>query len=88
MWLSSLYGARTRCSGLRTLASTVSADVAAAATAANRSWLEECVLLLLCVLALDQFADYGSDQVQAAWLHTHTYSCFHLQPLSQLLEHT
>lgn len=31
--------------------------------AANRAWLEECVVHLLCVLALDRFGDYVSDQV-------------------------
>jgi len=33
------------------------------AVAANSRWLEECIMLLLCVLSLDRFADYGSDQV-------------------------
>ncbi|GFH28065.1 helicase ATP-binding domain-containing protein, partial [Haematococcus lacustris] len=37
----------------------------AAAAAANKGWLEECVVLLLCVLALDRFSDFGSDQVTA-----------------------
>ena len=32
---------------------------------ANNDWLEECVVRLLCVLALDRFGDYVSDQVVA-----------------------
>ena len=31
----------------------------------NASWLEECVMHLLCVLALDQFGDFASDDVVA-----------------------
>jgi len=31
----------------------------------NASWLEECALHLLCVLALDQFGDFASDDVVA-----------------------
>lgn len=42
----------------------VTPEVLAAATEANRNWLEDCLVLLLCVLALDRFADYGSDQVR------------------------
>ncbi len=38
------------------------ADVAAAA-AANTGWLEDCAIHLLCVLALDRFGDFVSDQV-------------------------
>lgn len=38
------------------------ADVAAAA-AANAAWLEDCAIHLLCVLALDRFGDFVSDQV-------------------------
>lgn len=34
-----------------------------AAVEANHRWLEDCIVLLMCVLALDRFADYGSDQV-------------------------
>lgn len=41
----------------------VSPELVATAAEANRSWLEDCLVLLLCVLALDRFADYGSDQV-------------------------
>jgi hypothetical protein len=29
----------------------------------NAAWLEECAVRLLCVLALDRFGDYVSDQV-------------------------
>ncbi|GAX73980.1 hypothetical protein CEUSTIGMA_g1430.t1 [Chlamydomonas eustigma] len=36
-----------------------------AAVDANANWLEDCLVLLLCVLALDRFGDYGSDQVTA-----------------------
>jgi len=50
------------CTGKRKLGS-VSCEALSAAVAANSQWLEECVMLLLCVLSLDRFADYGSDQV-------------------------
>ncbi|KAI3435532.1 hypothetical protein D9Q98_001597 [Chlorella vulgaris] len=40
------------------------ADVTAAA-AANARWLEDCAIHLLCVLALDRFGDFVSDQVVA-----------------------
>ena len=40
-----------------------SAQEAVAAVTANRAWLEECIIHLLCVLALDRFSDYVSDQV-------------------------
>ncbi len=52
-----------RHAGLRTLAAVDGAAVAAAA-GANAAWLEDCIVLLLCVLALDRFGDYGSDQVR------------------------
>ena len=35
----------------------------AAARAANSGWLEDCAIHLLCVLALDRFGDFVSDQV-------------------------
>jgi TATA-binding protein-associated factor len=41
----------------------VTPEVLSAAVMANAHWLEESVMLLMCVLALDRFADYGSDQV-------------------------
>ncbi|PNH08544.1 TATA-binding protein-associated factor [Tetrabaena socialis] len=41
----------------------------AAARAANRRWLEDCIVHLLCVLALDRFGDYGSDQALEQYLH-------------------
>jgi hypothetical protein len=41
----------------------VGAGDAAAAAAANASWLEDCAIHLLCVLALDRFGDFVSDQV-------------------------
>eukprot|EP00887_Chlorella_sp_A99_P001519 scaffold8.g1519.t1 len=43
----------------------VSPADAAGAAAANRTWLEDCASHLLCVLALDRFGDYLSDQVVA-----------------------
>ena len=33
------------------------------ASGRNREWLEDCAVHLLCVLALDRFADFISDQV-------------------------
>lgn len=60
--------------GLRKLAAAGSAQVEAAAIA-NAAWLEDVVMHLLCVLALDRFADYVSDQVggtqQSTWLACH-----------------
>ena len=38
-------------------------DAASAAAAANVSWIEDCIVRTVCVLALDRFADYVSDQV-------------------------
>lgn len=49
-------------SGKPRLSSARAADSAAAA-AANAAWLEDCVVRLLCVLALDRFGDFVSDQV-------------------------
>ncbi|KAK9823112.1 hypothetical protein WJX72_000353 [[Myrmecia] bisecta] len=43
----------------------VTAQAAAAAAAANQACLEDCVVRLLCVLALDRFGDFVSDQVVA-----------------------
>ncbi|KAG2490891.1 hypothetical protein HYH03_010808 [Edaphochlamys debaryana] len=43
----------------------ISPEHVAAARSANRRWLEDCCAHLLCVLALDRFGDYGSDQVTA-----------------------
>lgn len=48
--------------GVRQLAAVAPSQVEAAA-AANAAWLEDVVMHLLCVLALDRFADYVSDQV-------------------------
>ena len=50
--------------GMRSLG-LVTLDVVVAAREANRHWVEDCLVLLLCVLALDRFGDYGSDQVTA-----------------------
>jgi hypothetical protein len=45
-------------------AATAAAAAAAAASAtANVSWIEDCIVRAVCVLALDRFADYVSDQV-------------------------
>ena len=43
----------------------VTPELAQAACEANSQWLEDCLVMLLCVLALDRFGDYGSDQVTA-----------------------
>jgi len=50
--------------GLRRLAP-VTQEHVDAAIAANAGWLEDAIVHLLCVLALDRFADYVSDQVSA-----------------------
>lgn len=42
---------------------TLGGGISAAAAAANAAWLEDCIVHLLCVLALDRFGDFGSDQV-------------------------
>ncbi len=34
-----------------------------AARHSNSQWLEDCTIRLLCVLALDRFGDFTSDQV-------------------------
>lgn len=47
--------------GKRTLGPVVPEHVAAAAEA-NSAWLQDAIMHLLCVLALDRFCDYGSDQ--------------------------
>lgn len=65
--------------GLRKLAAVGSAQVEAAAIA-NAAWLEDVVMHLLCVLALDRFADYVSDQVGGTQ-HT-TWSACHSMPAS------
>jgi TATA-binding protein-associated factor len=41
----------------------VTPDAFEAAACANAAWLEDVIMHLLCVLALDRFADYVSDQV-------------------------
>ena len=38
---------------------------AGAHNARNRRWIEDCAVRLLCVLALDRFGDYGSDNTVA-----------------------
>ena len=50
--------------GKRTLA-LVTPEMARASRESNAAWIEDCLVLLLCVLALDRFGDYGSDQVTA-----------------------
>jgi hypothetical protein len=49
--------------GKRRLVAAAGAADAAAAAAARAAWLQDCISLLLAVLALDRFADYVSDQV-------------------------
>ena len=39
------------------------ASHAAAAAQSNATWLEDCVIRLMCVLALDRFGDFVGDQV-------------------------
>ena len=39
-------------------------QAAAAAAAANAVWVEDCIIRIVCVLALDRFADFVSDQVR------------------------
>jgi TATA-binding protein-associated factor len=50
--------------GPLTLGVAMTAD-AVAAREANLGWLEDCAVHLLCVLALDRFGDFVSDQVVA-----------------------
>ena len=64
--------------GKRRLLQPIDASVAAAAAAARAAWLQDCMCLLLAVLALDRFADYVSDAVRrrratatAIWLRMH-----------------
>jgi hypothetical protein len=45
---------------------------AAAAAAANAVWLEDAAVRLLCVLALDRFGDFVSDQARRAGLRSLT----------------
>lgn len=48
----------------RRLRSVLIADVQRARQA-NEAWLEDCIVLLLCVLALDRLGDFASDQAAA-----------------------
>lgn len=41
----------------------VTAQHVEAARQSNTQWLEDCTIRLLCVLALDRFGDFASDQV-------------------------
>jgi hypothetical protein len=50
-------GLGTRALGL------VAASDASAAHASNAAWVEDCTIHLVCVLALDRFGDFLSDQV-------------------------
>ena len=43
----------------------VTAAHAAAAAQSNSIWLEDCVIRLMCVLALDRFGDFVGDQVMS-----------------------
>lgn len=47
----------------------VTIEASTSAAASNRVWLEDVSVLLLCVLALDRFADYGADQVRESREH-------------------
>ncbi len=49
-------------SGTRALGVVTGSD-AAAAHASNALWVEDCAIHLVCVLALDRFGDFLSDQV-------------------------
>lgn len=51
-------------SGLPELSSVTAADVEQAQID-NSEWLEDCTIIILCVLALDRFGDYVSDDVVA-----------------------
>ena len=46
----------------------VTAQDVEAARHSNRQWLEDCTIRLLCVLALDRFGDFTSDQVTPTYL--------------------
>ena len=39
--------------------------------AVNQLWLSDLALRLLCVIALDRFGDFVSDEVRKAW-----FGCF------------
>lgn len=41
----------------------VSVDDAQSAAKANQEWLHDCLAILLTLLVLDRFADFGADQV-------------------------
>ena len=45
----------------------VTAAHAAAAAQSNAIWLEDCVIRLMCVLALDRFGDFVGDQVKLSY---------------------
>jgi hypothetical protein len=62
------------CAGRRNLA-LVTPDAFEAAACANAAWLEDVIMHLLCVLALDRFADYVSDQVSAELLPACCRAC-------------
>ncbi len=55
----------------------------------NAAWLEECAVRLLCVLALDRFGDYVSDQVcmkHVAQTQTQTQTmCEHAECLCNVM---
>ena len=42
----------------------VTQEIVDTARASNLQWLEDCAIRLLCVLALDRFGDFTSDQVE------------------------
>ncbi len=46
----------------------------------NQRWLEDLALRLICVLALDKFGDYVSDEVRFTFIFVYVYR-FDLLPL-------
>ena len=50
----------------------------------NQLWLSDVALRLLCVLALDKFGDFVSDEVNTIVMHN-TYSSPNTHPLEQLV---
>lgn len=56
-------------------------EAATAALETNAAWLQECAVLLLCVLALDHFADYAGDQVGSGGYQCCCCVCWDLRQL-------
>lgn len=72
--LLSLGWAAKEGSGLMKL-ELVSPQAAAEAWRGNQRWLEDCITKLLCVLGLDRFGDFTSEQVGRLML---TSSCMYV----------